>query len=134
MSIWDQFKEKASEVAKKVAETAEDVKDFAQLKIRQRELEGQIRDATEAQRAAYESIGRRVFDMYRAGQVTDSTLLAGCAQVDAGFRRIEDHRKDLDRINAEYEASKTTQETKPPAEAGAGQPGAGEPGAGNQSG
>ena len=106
MSLWDQFKETASKAAKLAAETAGEAKNYAAFKMKAREVGAQISQATESQRADFESMGRRVYEMHKAGQITDSTLLAGCSQIDASYQRIDELHKEEERLKAEYEALK----------------------------
>jgi hypothetical protein len=112
MSLWDQFKETASKAAKIVAETATEAKNLAAYQLKLREVRSQINQATESQRADFESMGRRVYEMHKAGQISDSTLLAGCTQIDASYQKIEELHKAEEHMKAEYEALKAKDESQ----------------------
>ena len=118
MTFLDDLKSTAGQVFKKVGETVTEVKDRVGLEYQIHQVRNQIKDAEESARAAHEAMGKRVYELYKAGQITDKQLQNGCEEVEALARKIEDLNTQIVKLKEDFERAAPAH----PGEPASGQP------------
>lgn len=117
MTFLEDLKATAGQVLKKVGETVGEVKDRVGLEYQIHQVRTQIKDAEESARAAHEAMGKRVYELFKAGQITDKQLQNGCEEVEALARKVEDLNQTILKLKEDFEkesAAKGTPGEPPP--------------------
>lgn len=128
MTFFDDLKNTAGQVLKKVGDTVGELKDRAGLEYQIHQVRGQVRDAEESARAAHEAMGKRVYELYKAGQIADKQLMNGCEEVEALAKKIEELNKQIMDLREAFEREQAAAEkapgdsTPPPAQPPPGEP------------
>lgn len=134
MTFLNDLKNTAGQVLKKVGETVGELKDRAGLEYQIHQVRGQIKDAEDSARAAHEAMGKRVYELYKSGQITDKQLMNGCEEVEALAKKIEELGKQIADLREVFEREQATaKDAAPPSEPSPGEPppeGGGSPGSG----
>lgn len=120
MTFLEDLKATAGQVLKKVGDTVGEVKDRVGLEYQIHQVRTQIKDAEESAKAAHEAMGKRVYELYKSGQITDKQLQNGCEEVEALARKIEDLNNSIAKLKEDFEresASKGQAPADAPAEA-----------------
>lgn len=103
MTFLEDLKATAGQVLKKVGETVGEVKDRVGLEYQIHQVRTQIKDAEESARAAHEAMGKRVYELFKAGQITDKQLQNGCEEVEALARKVEDLNQTILKLKEDFE-------------------------------
>jgi hypothetical protein len=140
MGFLEDLKATAGQVIKKVGETVDDIKEKAGLEYQIHNVRKEIREVEESSRVAHEAMGKRVYELFKQGAITDRQLLNGCEEVESLAKKIEElnaralkMRDDFERQQQEEAARRQTEggaSAAPGAGAGAGAPGGADAGAG----
>lgn len=118
MTFLEDLKATAGQVLKKVGDTVGEVKDRVGLEYQIHQVRTQIKDAEESARAAHEAMGKRVYELFKSGQITDKQLQNGCEEVEALARKVEDLNQTILKLKEDFEkesAAKGTPGEPPPA-------------------
>ena len=113
MTFLEDLKATAGQVLKKVGDTVGEGKDRVGLEYQIHQVRNQIKDAEDSAKAAHEAMGKRVYELYKAGQITDKQLQNGCEEVEALARKVEDLNTQIVKLKEDFERA------APPADAGA---------------
>ena len=120
MTFLDDLKATAGQVIKKVGETVGEVKDRVGLEYQIHQVRNQIKDAEESARAAHEAMGKRVYELYKASQISDKQLQNGCEEVEALARKVEDLNAQIVKLKEDFEKAAATEPAGEAAQPGEG--------------
>lgn len=113
MTFLEDLKATAGQVLKKVGDTVGEVKDRVGLEYQIHQVRTQIKDAEDSAKAAHEAMGKRVYELYKASQVTDKQLQNGCEEVEALARKIEDLNAAIVKLKEDFEREATARGHEP---------------------
>ena len=119
MPFFEDLKATAGQVLKKVGDTVGEVKDRVGLEYQIHQVRTQIKDAEDSAKAAHEAMGKRVYELYKAGQITDKQLQNGCEEVEALARKVEDLNSAILKLKEDFERESAAKGTAPDAPADA---------------
>lgn len=103
MTFLEDLKATAGQVLKKVGDTVGEVKDRVGLEYQIHQVRTQIKDAEDSAKAAHEAMGKRVYELFKAGQITDKQLQNGSEEVEALARKIEDLNSTIMKLKEDFE-------------------------------
>ena len=115
MTFLEDLKATAGQVLKKVGDTVGEVKDRVGLEYQIHQVRTQIKDAEESARAAHEAMGKRVYELFKSGQITDKQLQNGCEEVEALARKVEDLNSTIMKLKEDFERESAAKGTPAPA-------------------
>ena len=103
MTFLEDLKATAGQVLKKVGETVGEVKDRVGLEYQIHQVKGQIKDSEDSARAAHEAMGKRVYELFKQGTITDKQLQNGCEELEALARKVEDLNSQIVKLKEDFE-------------------------------
>jgi predicted nucleic acid-binding Zn-ribbon protein len=103
MSLWDDVRKRAGEVAESVSEKLSEVADQAGTEYNIMKIKRAIGLLESEINELEQRMGKRVYDLHRHGKIDDSELVSVCEEVDGLRKRIDENEEEIERIRQEAE-------------------------------
>ena len=103
MSVWDELKDKAGEVAGTVSEKISEFADTAGTEYSVLKIKRAI-SLLEAEIGEIEgAMGKRVYELHRHKKIDDKELQTRCFEIDGLRKRIHENEDEIERLRKEAE-------------------------------